>query len=307
MKKIIFIILNILLLASCSYKAEQPDPDDKVWEEIKKNYHIYAPPLPKKLDFAGEPVPLQYFDVRRSLDKEILKIMFWHSETILYIKRSATFFPIVEPILKKYGVPDDFKYLLVAESGMTNVVSPSGAVGYWQFMERTAKKYGLIINNEVDQRYDIIASTQAACRYLLDAYNELGSWTLAAASYNSGKSYIKRQLARQKVDNFYDLAVNVETGRYIYRILAFKLILSNPQKYGFYVRKQDMYYPIKTKVIVVKGPVNSWIDFAHKYGTNYKILLLLNPWIRSDKLTNPNNYTFYVKVPASKEARIVKH
>ena len=296
MRKIylLYVLIIAILLSSCSASSED---DSDYWQKIQKNYHIYAPPLPKKLDLAGEPVPLQYFDVRESLDREVLKLMYWHSEMILYIKRSARFFPIVEPILKKYGIPDDFKYLLVAESGMANVVSPAGAAGYWQFMEKTAKKYGLIINDQVDQRYDIYASTEAACKYLRDAYNHYGSWTLAAASYNVGQTNLDRAIKKQGTDNFYDLALNVQTARYIYRILALKLIMSNPQKYGFYVREKDKYQPVKTKVVKVSGPVPSWIDFARKYGTNYKVLLLLNPWIRDSRLDNPGEVTFYVRVP----------
>jgi hypothetical protein len=297
--------LILIFMSNCSASVDKNN-DSQYWQEIQKNYHIYAPPLPHELDFAGEKVPLQYFDVRESLDREILKAMFWHSETILYIKRAPRFFPIVEPILKKYGIPDDFKYLLVAESGMANVVSPAGASGYWQFMEKTAKKYGLIVNDQVDQRYDIYLSTEAACKYLRDAYKHYGSWTLAAAAYNVGQTNLDRAIARQGSNNFYDLALNVQTARYIYRILAYKIILSQPEKYGFYVRDKDKYYPIKTKIVKVNTSVPSWIDFAKQYGTNYKILLLLNPWIRSNKLDNPENHTFYVRIP-EKGARIVKH
>ncbi len=294
--------LLIILLSSCSSTS---DPDKAYWQEIQENYHVYAPPLPEKLDFAGEAVPLEYYDVRESLDRELLKLMYWHSEIILYIKRANRFFPIVEPILKKYGIPDDFKYMMVAESGMAPVVSPAGAAGYWQFMEKIGKKYGLEINNEVDERYNIYKSTVAACKYLKDAYKHFGSWTLAAASFNVGQTTLDRAMAKQKQNSFYDLALNVQTARYIYRILALKLIMSNPQKYGFIVRQKDLYKPVKVHFIQVNTAVDSWPDFAIEHGTNYKLLLLLNPWIKSSKLTNPNHRTYHVAIP-QKKARIYK-
>ncbi len=297
-----FFVFGALVLLNFGCGASS---SKKSYPEVP-TYKVSPPPLPEKLDFAGEPVPLQYFDVRQSLDREVLKIMYWHSETILYLKRMPEFFPIVEPILAKYNIPDDFKYLMVAESGMANVVSPSGAAGYWQFMEKIAKKYGLIVNDQVDQRYDIYASTEAAAKYLRDAYKHYKNWTLAAASYNVGQTNLDRAIRKQGETSFYNLALNIQTARYIYRILAFKLILSNPEKYGFYVRDRDKYYPIRTKVIKVDTSVPSWIDFAHRYKTNYKILLLLNPWIRDSKLDNDKGYTFYVRVPASPKDRIVK-
>ncbi len=304
MRKLAIIIVAVIAMffARCS---SSKDADQNYWNEIRDNYHIYAPPLPEKLDFAGEPVPLQYFDVRQSLDREILKLMYWHSEIILYIKRAQKFFPIVEPILKKYGIPDDFKYMMVAESGMAPVKSPAGAAGYWQFMEKIGKKYGLEINDQIDERYNIYKSTAAACKYLQDAYKRYNNWTLAAASFNVGNTALDRAIRKQKQNSFYDLALNVETARYLYRILALKVIMENPRKYGFIIRGKELYQPIKTKFVKVDTSVSSWPDFAISQGTNYKILLLLNPWIRSSKLDNPNHKIYYVEIP-EKNARIVK-
>ncbi len=303
MKKILtlLIIFSLLFSLGCSSYSSKKD------DIAIGSYKIIPPKLPEKLDLAGEPVPLQYFDVRKSLDREVLKIMYWHSETILYLKRMPEFFPIVEKILEKYGVPDDFKYLMVAESGMAPVVSPAGAAGYWQFMPKIAKKYGLLVNSEVDQRYDIYASTVAAAKYLKTEYKHFQNWTLAAASFNVGRTNLDRAIARQGESSFYDLALNVQTARYVYRILAFKLILSNPEKYGYFLTEEDKYQPIKMKFIKVTEPVASWIDFAKKYGTNYKVLLLLNPWIRDSKLTRTYGKVFYVRVPENQKARIVKH
>jgi len=296
MKKLNY-IKSIIIISLIFYSCSSSEPDENYWQEIKNNYHIYAPPLPKNLDFAGEPVPLEFFDVREAIDREILKIMFWHSEIILYIKRAQRFFPIVEPILQKNGIPDDFKYMMVAESGMAPVVSPAGAAGYWQFMEKIGKKYGLEINNEIDERYNIYKSTIAACKYLLDAYNHYGNWTLAAASFNVGQTVLDRAVRKQKQKSFYDLALNVQTARYLYRILAIKVIMENPRSYGIIVRTKELYKPLKIKLVEVNTAIANWSDFAIEHGTNYKILLLLNPWIRSSKLTNEKGKTYYVAIP----------
>ncbi len=304
MRKIYYLIIFTIFFLSvgCSSTTES---DKNYWKQIQDNYHVYAPPLPESLDFAGEQVPLKYFDVRESLDREILKLMYWHSEIFLYLKRARRYFPIVEPILRKNGIPDDFKYMMVAESGMAPVSSPAGASGYWQFMEKIGKKYGLEINDQVDERYNIYKSTVAACNYLKDAYNHYGNWTLAAASFNVGQTSLDRAIKKQKQNSFYDLALNVQTARYIYRILALKLIMGNPQKYGFIIRGKELYKPLRINFIEVKTSIPSWPDFAIANGTNYKVLLLLNPWIRSSKLDNPEAKTYYVAVP-KKHARIVK-
>ncbi len=305
MKHIYFLIIVtfIWLGPGCSSLT---DSDDNYWKEIQENYHVYAPPLPGSLDFAGERVPLEYYDVRESLDREILKLMYWHSEIILYIKRANRYFPIIEPILKKYGIPEDFKYMVIAESGMAPVISPAGAGGYWQFMPKIGKKYGLEINDQVDERYNIYKSTIAACKYIKDAHDHYGNWTLAAASFNVGQTNLDRAIGKQKQKSFYDLALNVQTARYIYRILGLKVIMSNPRKYGFIIRQKELYKPLNIKFVEVKTSVDSWPQFALDHGTNYKILLLLNPWIRSSQLTNTSGKTYYVALP-KENARIVKH
>ncbi len=271
--------------------------NDDYYSQMKKNYIIYSPYIPEDLDFCGEKVPADRFDVHKALDYEFLKIMYWHSEAILIIKRKQAAFAVVQPILKKYNIPDDFKYLMVTESSITNVVSPANAEGYWQFLKNTAKQYGLEVNSEVDERYDLEKSTEAACKYLLDSYRQLKSWTLVAASYNVGLAGIQTQIDRQKQSNFYDLLLNRETARYIYRIVAFKAILQNPRKYGFYIRPVDMYQEPEFDIIQVNSSIPSLIDFAIEYGTSYRLVRIMNPWLRSDKLTNSSGKTYYIKIP----------
>ncbi len=288
------IIIKLFIFSSPSDSNEN---DENYYKEMKKNYIIYSPKIPENIDFCGEKVPLKRFDVKQSLDYELLKVMYWHSETILYIKRMDAVFAVVDPILKKYKIPEDFRYLLVTESGMTNVVSGSHAEGYWQFMKPTALDYGLEINDQVDERYDLQKSTEAACKYLQDSYKLFGNWTLAAASYNVGRDHIKKQLLRQKVNSFYDLLLNIQTSRYLYRILAFKIILSNPREYGFFIRNKDKYKTPPVKILQVNSEIPSLIDFSLHYKTNFKILRKLNPWLRSDKLTNLAGKTYYIKIP----------
>ncbi|MDR0712619.1 MAG: lytic transglycosylase domain-containing protein [Prevotellaceae bacterium] len=259
--------------------------------------NVQMPELPAALDFAGEKIPLENFDTRESLERELMVNMFWHSQMLLIIKQTSRFFPVIEIILKSNGIPDDFKYLCVAESGLQQVTSPAKAVGIWQLIPATGKELGLEISDEVDERYHIEKSTLAACKYLQKSHSLFGSWTLAAAAYNMGINGLMKQIERQKSVSYHDLRLNDETSRYIFRILAFKLIISNPQKYGFYIPLNEMYPPYRYKEVAVSTPIPSWADFAIQHNTNYKILKLLNPWLRDAMLTNKHRRTYYIKVP----------
>lgn len=252
--------------------------------------------LPESISFAGEEVPLRRIDVTEALKKELIVNSYLHSHTIQALKNSPRVFSIIEPILKEAGVPDDFKYLAVIESNLNPLaVSPAGAVGVWQFMENTAKENGLEVNQEVDERYNIEKSTRAAAEYLKNAYNKFGSWTTAAASYNAGTSMILRQMDIQKEKNYYDLLLGEETGRYVFRILALKQILTNPQMYNFDVKE---IYPVEeTKKIEVKGNVNDWADFAHEHNITYKTLKRFNPWLRKNDLKNIHRKTYEISIP----------
>lgn len=258
---------------------------------------VEAVKLPEKVVFAGEQAPLGSFDVRERLDRELLVNTYWHSNTLQLFKLASRYFPVIEKILKEESVPDDFKYLALAESGLRNVISPSDAAGFWQFLESAGKENGLEINSVVDERYDIEMSTRAACRYLRKSHDEFGSWTLAAASYNMGKSRLRKIIGEQKADSYYDLFMNDETSRYVFRILALKEIISNPKKYGFYLEKSDYYEPLKTRAVTVQEDIDDLAAFAIQYGTNYKTLKLLNPWMRQPYLRVKKGKSYFVQLP----------
>jgi len=253
--------------------------------------------LPDSVSFAGELMPLENFDTRESLDRELNATAYRHGSTLLTIKRAGRYFPEIEKILKEYQIPDDFKYLACAESDMSNVISPAGATGFWQIMEGTGKEYGMIINKEVDQRYNIEQSTIFACRFFRKAYERYGSWTMAAAAYNNGMNGLDEQVEIQKERKYYDLLLNEETARYIFRITALKLIISEPEKYGFNIRESDIYKPIPYKEVKVDTTVTSFEQFARHFGTNYKMLKFLNPWLRKPFLTNTTGNEYVIRVP----------
>jgi len=256
--------------------------------------------LPTHINFCGENVPDDTFYVSEQLDREILVNTYWHSNTLLIFKIAYRWLPIIEPILKENGIPDDFKYLAIIESNLKNVTSPAGAKGYWQLMEKTAKQYGLIVNKEVDERYNVEKATVAACKYLKDAHRKFGSWTLAAASYNMGIGGLNKRLTQQEVKSYYDLLLNEETARYVYRTLAIKMIFNNPSKYGFTLREKDLYPPLSYHTVEVDSSVTSWLAFAQEQNISYRLLKEFNPWLRSTKLTNSSRRTYQIKIPIRK-------
>jgi len=273
---------------------------EKLTAEDSKNELITvdAYRLPDTLTFGGDVVPMENIDVRESLDNELLSVANFHSQTLKNIKRTVRYFPIIEPILKRNDIPNDFKFLAVAESNLDNVSSPAGAHGFWQFLKTTGAEYGLEINDEVDERYHVEKATKAACEYLSRAYKVYKDWALVAASYNYGRGNVNSQIERQKVNSYYDMHLNTETGRYVYRILAIKLIFNNPEQYNLHVDKENFYTEYKTKEIEINTAIPSLIDFAIENNTNYKILKILNPWLISDKLTNSKGNKYYIKVPS---------
>ena len=253
--------------------------------------------FPTEVDFADEGMPMEIPDVRERFDRELLVNANLHASTILIIKRANRAFKIIEPILEKNGVPNDFKYLAVIESSLINAVSPSGAKGVWQFMPATAKEIGMEVNDCVDERYHLEKSTEAACKFLLAAKEKFGSWTLAAASYNGGITGVNKQIDLQKVSNYYDLLLNEETSRYVFRILALKEIMKAPEKFGFAVPKQDLYELYPTRKLEIDSTVTNLADFAIRQGVNYKILKLYNPWLRDSKLDNKARKKYVIELP----------
>ncbi len=293
------IVILSLLATVISYLAfkERNIPQRIVVKTETPEYKVFIPKLPGKLDFCGEEVPLNDIDVRERIERELLVNTHWHSASILYLKRANRWFPVIEPILKKHGIPDDFKYMAVIESGLINSVSSVGASGFWQLMEASAKKYGLEITPEVDERYNVEKATEAACKYLKEAYTKYRNWTLTAASYNYGLNGVDKQIGRQRTNNYYNLYLNIETYRFVARIIAVKIIFQNPKNYGFDLKPEDLYPPIETKEILVNSRIKSLVDFAAKEGINYKILKLMNPWLRDNYLPNNFNKKYVIKLP----------
>lgn len=252
--------------------------------------------LPEQMSIAGESMPLERLDAQESLDREILVNSYWQSNNLLMLKRSDKWFPVITPILADEGIPEDFKYLALIESGLQNIVSPAGAAGPWQIMKTTGREAGLIINSEVDERYHMEKATRVACAYLKEAYGKFGNWTLAAASYNMGMAGTARRLDEQKVNSYYDLRLNSETARYIFRLAAVKHIHEHLNEYGYVYHQTEGYTLPDFDTIQVQGGVASWVDWAQERGMTYKDLRLYNPWIRSSKLTNSSNNTYSILV-----------
>ncbi|MEP3209606.1 MAG: lytic transglycosylase domain-containing protein [Maribacter sp.] len=294
---VLFVISTLLF----AMQSKADDVNDVAEHEVEKNvsegYRISAIDIPEDLNFAGEPVPQEDPEIMERIDREFLVNTYWQSNALLLMKRAHKYFPVIEPILAKNGIPEDFKYLAVAESGLENVVSSARATGFWQIMKATGKQYGLEINANVDERYHLEKSTEVACRYLNKYKKKYGTWTLAAAAYNTGTGSVDKYLGIQKVNDYYDLLLGQETGRYVFRILAIKEILSHPEKYGFDIQKEDLYSAVPTFTVEVNKPVANFADFAKEYGINYKVLKRHNPWLREPHLNNQSGKKYTIEIP----------
>lgn len=292
------------------YELEEPLVDESqevnvdVEAPSQRPQNVTAPPLPKVVTFAGDTVPLHRDDVREALEYELTVNTFLHSKTMNIIKKFERWRPLIEQVLEENQVPRDFIYLAVAESDLDNkALSPVGAMGMWQFMQGTARDYGLRVDRFVDMRRDPKLSTEAASKYLLFAYSKVNNWPLVAATYNRGIKGIKDLLEEQQADNFFDLHMNEETSRYLYRILAFKLILENPEAYGYFIKPEEKYKPYEFDIIDVKDDIDDLVDFAKKHGTTYKELRILNPWFNNTsnyKLNVPRKELYQIRVPVKK-------
>jgi membrane-bound lytic murein transglycosylase D len=254
--------------------------------------------LNRPFDFAGEALPMDNFDVRERLDRELLVNTYWHSTTVLNIKNAYKYFPAIEPILRAHGIPEDFKYLAVAESSLRNEVSPAGARGMWQIMRSVASDYKLEVSDEIDERYHLEKSTEVACKLIKSLYRRFGSWTMAAAAYNVGAGRLAREAESQRSDNYYDLNLNNETSRYVFRLVAIKEIMKDPQRFGFYLETEDLYPAVDAyKTVTIDGPVANWGDFALEHGTSYRMLKVYNPWLLDSKLVNKAEKTYEIRLP----------
>ncbi|MBJ10722.1 MAG: murein transglycosylase [Flavobacteriales bacterium] len=281
-----------------SFSSNELADDQSFMNHFNSKYSIFALPKPTaQMDFCGERVPLENPDIWERFDKELLKNTYWQSNTLLLHKRAHKYFPIIEPILAEYQVPDDFKYLALIESGLENVISPAGATGFWQIMKGTAKEFDMEVNSEIDERYHLEKSTILACKFLSAGKEKFGSWTLAAAAYNMGRTGLQKQMNIQKANNYYDLLLNNETSRYVFRILALKNIIEDPKHYGFHLRDKDLYQHVPTYSVSVDSAVSNWSDFAKKHDINYKILKRYNPWLRKNYLTNSKRKVYKIDIP----------
>lgn len=292
--KVFLILLPIIGLLGCQAEKKH----EELAKEIQEVKLHTVPDLPKEMTFCGETINLEDEDIRERLDKEILVNAYFQSSTFQAMKRAHRYFPEMERTLKANGIPEDFKYLAVIESNLIQAVSPVGAQGFWQFMPFTAKEHDIIMNDEVDERLNIKKSTIAACEYLKTAHDTLKDWVLTAASYNRGIGGVRSDMRWQGTNNYFDTHMNSETGRYVFRILAMKLIFENPEAYGYDMKAIELYKPFKTKTVVVKESIPNLAEWAIEQGFNYKILIKLNPWLLTNKLTIKNNKTFAILLPA---------
>lgn len=285
-------LLTIAGVSICSEDSTQVQREKPVVPSM-----IMTPEIPDRVSFCGKLIDLTCYNMHEGIDRELTSFSYLHATTMLTIKRANRYFPIIEPILKEYGIPDDFKYLAVIESNLDpRITSPARAVGMWQFMEATAKEHGLIVSSSVDERCNVEKATVAACKYLKAAYNKYGDWTAVASSYNAGMGRISGEMNKQDVDNSFDLWLVEETTRYVYRILAIKQIFENPYKYGFVLRARDLYKPIECTTVEVNKDIENLANFAKKYNITYADLRRINPWLRDRKLITGGK-TFKIEIP----------
>lgn len=295
-----FSVAGSIMLFNSSELKKMDDNPSVVPNAVQSSFSFNTPVWNiHTLNFAGEKVPIDDPEVIERIDREVVFNTFRTSYSILIYKRAARWFPVIEPILKSQDIPDDFKYLCITESELTNAVSPAGASGFWQFMKTTAPSYGLEVNDEVDERYDVEKATYAACKYFKDAYKKFGSWTLVAASYNMGMGGVQNKINEQKVNSYYDLYLNTETHRYVARILAFKLMFENPSKFGYHIKNNDLYPVLPYKEIEVTNSIPDLVAFAQLHNISYKTLKLWNPWLRKNSLTNTKRKSYKIRIPNS--------
>ena len=302
MKRIAVVFLIILAGAGImtlilSLTADPGKNDRYFVQSFRKANTTFSVPVPETFSFAGEDVPVELYYVHNAFERELTINTYWHTNTLMTLKRANRWFHVIDPILKANNIPADFRYLPVIESNLTNAVSPAGAAGFWQLMKETAIELGLEVNDEVDERFHLEKATEAASRYLNSSYNRFGCWLLAAAAYNAGNERIERAVENQKNNCYFDLHLNEETARFVYRLLAVKTIFENPEKFGYNLRKKDLHQPVPYTVVEVSGSIENLVDFAVGHGVNYRLFKEFNPWLRNDRLTNRSRNTYVIKIP----------
>jgi len=300
------IVTIIIIAITLQLNSKITTASETSEEDFPQGYKITSPEIPNYLEFAGEKIPTGNFEVFERMEREFISNTYFHSATILALKRANRWFPVIEPILKKNNIPDDFKYLCIAESNLDNVISPAGATGFWQFMKPAGEKYGLEINDLVDERYHVEKSTEAACKYLKDSYDMFGSWISAAASYNMGQENTTLQRERQKAINYFNLVLNSETSRFVARIIALKYILQYPERYGFNINADEKYKPLEYYEVKLDGSVSDFADYAKSLGINYFLLKMYNPWLRDNYLSNKTKQVYKIKLPKEGSIEIIK-
>ena len=295
---VVSLVISLIFLSQFFIFSSYLNTSDNIHQQgFNNKYNVYSILKPNNLKFANEDIPDISSDVWERLDKELLKNIYWQSNTMLYFKRAHKYFPIIEEILAKNNIPNDFKYLALIESGFEYKVSPSGAAGFWQIMKGTAREYGLEVNYAIDERYHLIKSTEVACRYLQKAYNEFGSWTMAAAAYNMGINGARGKILKQETNNYFNLHLNDETSRYVFRIIVIKEIMENPKKYGFVFRNSDLYSYPEVDQVRVDSTIDDLYLFAKNNKINYKTLKKYNPWLRISSLPDKSRRVYYIDIP----------
>ena len=296
--------LAIVIIISGAYTKGDHSSSASPTESVKELADGTLPQVVKAIDlgqefsFAGESLPMDNFDVRERLDRELLRNAYYHSNTVLHLKRIQRHFPVIEEILEEEGVPEDFKYLAIAESDLTNAISPAGAKGFWQFLKGTAGDYGLEVNSEVDERFHLEKATRAACKMIKKLYTRFDSWALAAAAYNMGPTRLSSEMETQRMQSYYDLNLNQETSRYVFRIVAIKAIVESPESYGFQIDDVSRYNPLTSyNTITVSESIPNLGDFALKYGTTYRMIKVFNPWLLKSSLRNAANKSYEIRIP----------
>jgi len=294
------LMMGVIVITCAALKKGDPGANTDVSTDGRPMYKWYPPQVPASLDFCGEAVPLDRWDIHEKLDRELTVNAYLHGSQLYVLKLAGRYFPIIEERLKANGVPDDFKYVCIAESSLNqNALSAVGAASFWQFMKDTGPKYGLEINDEVDERFNVVKATDAASKYFKEAYDKFGTWTAAAASYNCGQAGFANQSDFQEAKNYYDLIFPDETNRYVFRILALKYLLSHAKSFGLMVEPSDEYKPLKARTVIVDKSIENLTDFAKENGSSYKMLKIYNPWLRAHKLTVKAGKKYEVAFPAN--------